>query len=142
MRESLLHNMSAPPRSRVVVAPNKKTPQQLRFRLEGFPPKGSNYEQRLAEAFGFADVDALLAFDAELNERLDITPIMTTMRFTDNTIQVNTPLINIFVLSRISGTLFMCRRSPEYSFVRMSKKIFLPAHGFSNHFEGGTLCLP
>ena len=142
MHESILHNMSAPPRSRVVVAPNRKTPKQLRFRLEGHPPKGPNYEERLAEAFGFASVEDMLQYDEALNEQLEITPILTTMRFTDNTIQVNTPFINIFVLSRISGTLFMQRRKPEFSFERMSKKMFLPLHGFANHFDGEQLCLP
>ena len=142
MNESLLHNMSAPPRSKVVVAPNRKTPKQLRFRLEKYPPKGPNYEERLAHTFGFADVDDLLQYDEALNEQLDITPILTTMRFTDNTIQVNTPFINLFVLSRISGTLFMQRRKPEFSYERMSKKIFLPLHGFAHHFDGTQLCLP
>ena len=142
MNESLLHNMSAPPRSKVIVAPNRKTPKQLRFRLDGHPEKGSNYEKRLAKKFGFRSVDDLLQYDEALNEQLDITPILTTMRFTDNTFQVNSPFINLFVLSRVSGTLFMRRRRPEFSYNRMSKKIYLPLHGFLHYFDGTTLCLP
>jgi hypothetical protein len=142
MDESCLHNMSAPPRSKIIVAPNKKALPQLRFRLHEFPPKGKNYAHRLAEMFHFNNIQALLDFDASLRKKLSITPIMSTIKFNDNTIQVNTPLINLFVLSRTSGTLFMLRRTPEYTYARMSRKIFLPLHGFSQHFDGEELCLP
>ena len=142
MKESALHNMSAPPRSKIIVAPNRKAIPQLRFRLHEFPTKGAHYAHRLAEMYNFPNLNALLDFDASLMNTLQITPILSTMKFNDNTIQVNTPLINLFVLSRTSGTLFMIRRTPEYTHARMSKKLFLPLHGFEHHFDGETLCLP
>lgn len=142
MDESVLHNMSAPPRSQIVIAPNKTPPAQVLFSLSSIPTKGSYFIDILSHMYGFEGQEELIAADARLHDTLQITPIMTTMSGTENVVAAENPLFIIYILARTTGTLFMKRRKPDFSYERMSQQVRLPQHGFEHYLYGDTLCLP
>lgn len=142
MDESALHNMSAPPRSQITIAPNKEPTPQILFALAEIPPKGADYATRLAKWYNFESEEALKQADAQLHQSFAMTPIMTTMSSSENVLTSVPPLICIYVLSRTTGTLFMKRRTPDFSYERMSQKIRLPREGFQKYIQGEVLCRP
>ena len=67
MSESLLQNMSAPPRSKVVVAPNKTQTDFWQISLDNLPAPGRLFEEELAQLLGFTSAQNLIeAVEKEL----------------------------------------------------------------------------
>lgn len=132
MKESLLHNMSAPPRSQVVVAPNKTQPDFWQISLDALPPPSSIFEEDLAQRMGFSSPQMLIeAVEKEL--LLFRTPpiVLVAKKATQKKLHVN-KLLCVGILAKSIGNLYMERRPVRLDPMNLGKTIFFPTQSLKS----------
>jgi hypothetical protein len=125
-----LHNMSAPPRSQIHIAPHR-TNQQL-FGIRLFPAITEQHwkEQILAMTHCATWEELQTKADAAW---LPFIPkhVMVLSSGTDAENNILDPLVCVSILSRSVGTMWMQQREPILSFDRLSATYLLPASIFT-----------
>ena len=140
--ESLIHNMSAPPRSKIILAPNIQETTFLAFSLLDLPAKQMDFPQQFLQFCGLSSYAQLLERLVHVDRTLRLAPILTLGTPTNTSQDVPGLFTSIALLSRSTGSLYMKRRKPHFSYERLSKTIYIPQHHFLHLCTGGELCLP
>ena len=129
--KSLLHNMSAPPRSKLVIAPHRRGNVLLTFCL---PPLTEDWQKDVLE---WCDVDNLQELKCFAEQRLlhfHPPAVMSIISFPAN--KVDDPLLSVAILSRCVGNLFLHRREMELSRQRLSQSVTISDRRFIQNVLG------
>ena len=114
----LLHNMSAPPRSKLVIAPHRRSAVLLTFQLS------LKKEDWLIELLDQCQVDSVEELQKQAEKRLFEFNIPSAMSIIDTPASVvDDPLLTVAILSRCVGNLFLLRRKMELSYDRLTKSV-------------------
>jgi len=140
--ESLLHNMSAPPRSKIIIAPNRKNLPQLRFHCKELPSNDIGFQKNLAKMYSCESFEELIDKCEAVCKELSLPPIINTMKATKAFIQMDAPFTTLALMSRTIGTLYLERRKPQFIYVRLKQPIFFSQQAFQHLIEEETLWLP
>ena len=128
-----LHNMSAPPRSRVQVAPNRRGRKVARVWVPGIMHSNSDWRQKTLEYCGLSDWDEMMHKADNVLSGLPPFFVMTNGDIkTTHRLQ---PLVTIALLSRTSGVLFQLHAKPMYTLERMRKGIKLSDPAVLSHLN-------
>ena len=118
-----LHNMSAPPRSSVQVAPNRKNRKVARVWIPGVMNPHADWRQRTLDYCGLSDWDELMhQADTVLS---GLPPFFVMTNGDIHTTHRLKPIVTIALLARTSGVLFQFHAKPMYTFERMRQGIKL-----------------
>lgn len=130
----LLHNMSAPPRSHVVVAPGIQ-PQKSRFlwTTDWLPKDGSSFLVRLCREAGLgAPADPIQRL-VEETEALLVrihAPAAAVLSSGTSTRPCADRLLALAVLSRSSDRLFLRARTPRFDHASLARSIAISDPAF------------
>ena len=128
MNESLLQNMSAPPRSKIVVAPNKIQLTYWELSLPQLPEASSNFEEELVKQFGFKTPQELIGAVHQTLSTYPLPPIaMITSKASESKVHPD-PLLVLGILARSTGNLYMARRPIRLEPILLKKTIFIPTN--------------
>ena len=118
----LLQNMSAPPRSQVVIAPHRKERgyvESLSFYLPAI--QKNTWQKDLLDITGLNSLQEIeTQSDIYL---LELQPPSAFPIIKRNTGRAVHPLLSIGILSRTIGSLFLARRVPELSYTRLNRRV-------------------
>jgi hypothetical protein len=113
---SLLHNMSQPPRTEVVIAPHRAgRPQGFVLRLSPADRRAALAQLR-TEVGGSTDPLKLAAWTAERLQALGCPEVGVVRREPRSAHEDVDPVLGLAVLSRCFGNLFLLRRQPRWVF--------------------------
>ena len=128
---SLLHNMSAPPRSKLMIAPHRRGNVLLTFCL---PPLTDEWQEEVLELCAVQSLEELSrAADQRL---LHFQPPAAMSIISSVANQVNDPLLSVAILSRCVGNLFLHRREMVLSFNRLSQSVTISDRRFIQNVVG------
>ena len=129
---SVLHNMSAPPKSRLVIAPHRKSSVLLTFQLPFLSEE--NWQQKLLLLCAVQDWTEL---ESKAEHQLLMYPIPPAMSIIRSPADiVDNPLLTVAILSRCVGNLFLLRRQPELLWNRLNQTITISDRQFIQHLVG------
>ena len=141
--ESLLHNMSAPPRSKIILAPNIQETTFLSFSLDDLPDENADFAQNFLQFCKHPSYESLTQKLTEVEKTLQLAPILTLASPPSKSIPIEGLFSAVALLVKSTGSLYMQRRKPIFSYTRLSKSIYIPHHHFLHLMKkGGRLCLP
>ena len=140
--ESPLHNMSAPPVSKIVIAPNRQSLPQLRFQLSALPSNDIHFAANLLHQYECENINELVTRCEAVLQELKLAPVINTMKATKNCILVDAPFTTLALMSKTIGTLFLSRRKSQYTYERLKAPIFFSQQAFAHLIEEDTLWLP
>ncbi len=119
---SLLQNMSAPPRSQVVIAPHRKErgyTESVSFFLPAI--QKNTWEKDLCDITG---LNSLQEIQAQSDHYfLELQPPYAFPIIKRKAGRAVHPLLSISILSRTIGSLFLARRVPELSYTRLNCRV-------------------
>ena len=126
MSESLLQNMSAPPRSKIVVAPNKVQPTYWKLALLDLPEASAGFDLAVVKHFGFHTIHELTcAVQSEL-ARYQLPPIAMIASKASHSKLHPSRLVALGILTRSAGNLYMARRPIRLDPVCLGQTLFIP----------------
>lgn len=131
---NLLHNMSAPPRSTIVVAPGIHRPRMIVLAAHDWlPHDGSGFLARLCEAAGLgvpADpMTRLVDVTAELLVGID-APAAAVLQIGGDARPCSDRLLTLAILSRASDRLFLRARTPRFDHTSLARTVSIPTVTF------------
>ena len=130
--QSVLHNMSAPPKSRLVIAPHRQSSVLLTFQLSFVSE--DQWQQQLLQQCG---VQNWAELQCKTEHQLSMYPPPAAMSIIRNQADiVDNPLLAVAILSRCVGNLFLLRRQPELSWNRLSQSITISDRQFIQQLVG------
>ena len=114
------HNMSAPPRSQIQVAPNRKKGSIVRIAIPGVLQQELNWKQYIMD---FCEVDTWDNLMQYANDALPNVPPLPPF-FVMGTNQLNPkyqldPLVTVALLARTAQNLCLLNAKPMYTFERL-----------------------
>ena len=122
MREQgqALHNMSAPPRSQIQVAPNRSAGSVIRVAIPGILQRELNWKQYIMD---FCEIERWDDLIQAANEALPKTPPMPPF-FVMGTKKLKPkyqldPLVTVALLARTAQNLCLLNVTPMYTFERL-----------------------
>ena len=141
--EGLLHNMSAPPRSKIILAPNIQETTFLAFSLDDLPEENADFEENFLRFCQQPSYTALNQKILEVEKTLQLPPILTLASPPQKSVPISGLISAIALLVKSSGSLYMQRRKPIFSYPRLSRSVYISHHHFIHLMKkGGALCLP
>ena len=119
---SVLQNMSAPPRSKVVIAPHRRKQSELECLSFYLPAlKKRSWQEDLLEITGLKslqEVQRLAEYYLVELQPPSVFPIIKRKAG-----QAVHPLLSVGILSRTVGNLFLQRRKPELIYAHLSRRV-------------------
>lgn len=119
MRQSMIHNMSAPPRSHITIAPHRGNASFVRIKLMGLVSQTREWKAYVLRKTGMNSWE-----DLEVRVRsvvVDIPPVLVMAKYQPNAkLEVN-PIHTVAILSRVIGNLYLQRTEPILSYERLSQ---------------------
>ena len=128
---SLLHNMSAPPRSKLVIAPHRRGNVLLTFCL---PPLTEDWQKDVLDCCGVDNIEDLKCLAEQRLLHFRPPAVMSIISSSAN--QVDDPLLSVAILSRCIGNLFLHRREMELSLQRLSQSVTVSDRRFIQNVLG------
>ena len=118
----LIHNMSAPPVSKISIGGHRKDREIVEIKACGFPENSEKWERSLANHLGYTSPCALIEDANALLLSLFPPPISVTTKGAKPTQTITDPLLAIAILPRCIGHLFMIKTpiSLQYRFFQNS----------------------
>lgn len=125
----LIHNMSAPPVSKISIGGHRKGREIVEIKASGFPKDCANWQRKLAEYLGYTSPSKLIEDAEALMTSLALPPVSVIIKGAKPTLTLTHPLLAIAILPRCMGHLFMVNTPIvlQYRFVKN-------AACFSGHF--------
>ena len=119
-QRQLLHNMSAPPRSQIQVAPNRKGGTIVRVAIPGVLQQDLKWKRYIMD---FCEVDTWDTLIECANDALPkVPPLPPFFVLGTNKLKVNhqlDPLITVALLARTAQNLCLLNAKPMYTFERL-----------------------
>ena len=128
---SVLHNMSAPPRSKLVIAPHRRGKVLLTVCL---PPLSKDWQTELLRWCGTNSLEETKLLAEQ--RLLHFQPPAAMVLIASSAPQVDDPLLSVAILSRCVGHLFLHRREMELSFQRLSQSVTIADRPFIQNVLG------
>ena len=129
---SVLHNMSAPPKSRLVIAPHRRSAVLLTFQLP--PLSEENWKEEILSLCG---VDSWIELKELSDRQLMSFEPPAAMSIIDVPADIaDDSLLTIAILSRCIGNLFLLRRQQEFSLERLRQSITISDRRFIQKLVG------
>ena len=135
MSESILQNMSAPPRSKIVIAPNKESQKYWKCSLDNLPPASPDFALKIAYSFGFNNPNQLIAM---VQERLDtyfLPPVATVLPKAVEHQTHPDKLLILGILARSTGHLYMSRRPIRLDPLLLRRTVFISARVVMEEYQ-------
>ena len=115
-----LHNMSAPPRSHVTIAPHRKNTTLVRVKLMGLLSQTTEWQSHVLFQTGLSSWEEL---ECRVNEIVvDIPPVIVMSGYHQSAKLEISPLDTVAILSRVIGNLYLSRTDPILSYERLSQQ--------------------
>jgi len=103
----LIHNMSAPPVSKISIGSHRQGKTIIEIRATCFPTEQPQWDQTLALQLGYNSPRDLIAAANQALLRLNPPPVAVTTKGAKATHIIDDPLLAIAILPRCMGHLFM-----------------------------------
>ena len=129
---SVLHNMSAPPKSRLVIAPHRRSKVLLTFQLPPLTTQG--WREELLALCRLDDWETLKGKSDRQMMSFETPAAMSIIGVPADI--VDDPLLTIAILSRCIGNLFLLRRQKDLSLERLSQSVTISDKGFIQKLVG------
>ena len=114
------HNMSAPPRSQIQIAPNRKGGAVVRVAVPGVLQQELNWKQYIMD---FCEVDTWDTLIEHANDALPrVPPLPPFFVMGANKLKANyqlDPLVTVALLARTAQNLCLLNAKPMYTFERL-----------------------
>lgn len=123
MRQSMIHNMSAPPRSHITIAPHRGNASFVRLKLMGFCSQTKDWRAFVLQQTGmrtWVDLEEHIH-----SVSVDIPQIMVMSSYKTTAAMELNPVDAVFILSRVIGNLYLHRTDPILSYERLSKQFVI-----------------
>lgn len=115
-----LHNMSAPPRSHVTIAPHRKNTTLVRVKLMGLLSQRAEWQSHVLFQTGLNSWEELECRVKEIV--VDIPPVIVMSGYHQSAKLEISPLDTVAILSRVIGNLYLSRTDPILSYERLSQQ--------------------
>lgn len=120
VRRSMIHNMSAPPRSHITIAPHRGNASFVRIKMVGLGSQTREWQSYVLRKTGmdsWADLEARVRVVTA-----DLPPVIIMARYQPNAKMELNPIQTVAILSRVIGNLYLQRTEPILSYERLSQQ--------------------